>query len=249
MEFDKELESMIAYCVPVEGDHEENQSYAYQDYIYPSASATYSYTYPIIDDQDFCDIITDLAQGEYFDYTMGPSAVALPVHATDGEAVAALTIAVPDICVSSYDGKDYSMAPAKVVDAMVFHDESTVLAEKCVEWEQNVEEADQDILKKNKTYEKKIRRMKAVRRLKEKRLIKSAKLALKSAEAKLPGLPGIKLHETKKERHSSTVFTARQIAAASRERVKGKFKHNKTRWISVTEFNRQTKLGADALNT
>lgn len=233
---------MIAYCVPLEGDNEEMHSYDYHDFIYPSASASYSYSYPSLDDEDFCDIITDLAQGEYFDYMMGPSAVALPVNSSDGEAVAAVTIAVPDICVSSYDGKDFKFVPTKVVDAMAFHDDSTVLAEKCVEWEINPDEADQEVLKKNNSHEKKIRRMKAVRRLKEKRL----KAALKSAESKLPVVPGLTLHEPKDKHHSSI---ARQLAAASRERVNGRFKRNKAQWISVTEFNRRTNLNADGPET
>ena len=121
MFFDKETE-MIVYGVPVHADHYEYPNNdECNNFIYPSASASYSYSYPM-EDEDFCDIITELAQGEECDFMNGPSAVALPVNlSTDSDhqqAIPTVSFAVPEICVSAYDGKELEFIPAKVVDSM-----------------------------------------------------------------------------------------------------------------------------------
>ena len=234
----------MAYCVPLVAVHDtdfENHNYAY-----PSASASYSYSYPVAEDDDFCDIIADLAQAEYDDVFLAePSAVALPVDESDQDSVPAVSIAVSKVCVATYTTKGFEILPAKAVDADEFFEECL----KC----ENVENH-KEVLNDKLACEKKVRRLNAVLRLKEKRHIKKQKQALKSIETNQTAHPTkyhtvstVGLTTSIKMQDKVPAISARQIAAASRERVKGKFKNNNTRWVSVTEFLRRTHIDANKL--
>lgn len=252
MEFACEADA-LAYCVPVEAEHEEYHADFYNhNYAYPSASASYSYSYPVAEDDDFCDIIADLAQAEYGDVFMtGPSAVALPVEENDQDAVPAVSIPVSNVCLATYATKGFEILPAKAIDA------AELSEEECLKLTADFEESEDMCAKKSAgeetinekiAHEKKMRRFSAVLRLKEKRRIKKQKLMQKSSEIVHSSHP-IKhpppLKATEKAKGSSS---ARQLAAAGRERVKGKFKNNNTRWVAVTEFLRRTHIDGAAVN-
>jgi len=241
MDFDFEADMLVACCVPVEAEHEvyhADYEYDTHKYAYPSASASYSYFYPVAEDDDFCDIIADLAQAEYGDeFATGPSAVALPVAESEESAVPALSVVASEVCSEAYPSKGFEILPVKAID------EEEFMKEQSLKWESEYEERE-DCLNKKVTCEKKIRRLNAVQRLKEKRHLKKHKQSLKLAEiahSSHPAkhhLPSASVKPAEKVASSS----ARQIAAAGRERVKGKFKNNSTRWIAVTEFLRRTHI-------
>lgn len=243
MEFNFEADT-LAYCVPVAAEHDEDYHADYDDNncAYPSASASYSYSYSVPEDDDFCDIIADLAQAEYGDVFMtGPSAVALPVDENGKDVMPALSVAVSEVCLAAYGTKGFEILPAKAIDIAEFSDED------CLKITAAFEEHD-DIVDKKYTCEKKVRRLNAVLRLKEKRRLKKQKQVLKSAEIVHSSHPVKKLLSSTKVPDKINTSSARQLAAAGRERVKGKFKNNNTRWIAVTEFLRRTHIDEAALN-
>lgn len=243
----------LAYCVPVEAEHAEYHADFYSpNYAYPSASASYSYPYPVAEDDDFCDIIADLAQ--YGDVFMnGPSAVALPVEESPGigqDAVPAVSIPVSKVCLTTY-AKGFEILPAKAIDA------AELSEEECLKLTTDFEKCE-DIVIKNpaqeetthdrEVHEKKMRRFSAVLRLKEKRRLKKQKVVQKSAEIVHSSHPIKRPPPAKVPEKVKNSSSARQLAAAGRERVKGKFKNNNTRWVAVTEFLRRTHIDEAALN-
>ncbi len=238
MDFDFEADMLVACCVPVEAEHDvyhADYEYDTHKYAYPSASASYSYVYPVAEDDDFCDLIADLAQAEYGDeFATGPSAVALPIAESEEGAVPAFSVLASEVCPEAYPSKSFEILPVKAID------EEEFMKEQSLKWESEYEERE-DCLNKKVTCEKKIRRLNAVQRLKEKRYLKKLKQSSEIAHSSHPVkhlLPPASVKPTEKVVTSS----ARQIAAAGRERVKGKFKNNNTRWIAVTEFLRRTHI-------
>mmetsp|Transcript_78388 Transcript_78388/g.153903 ORF Transcript_78388/g.153903 Transcript_78388/m.153903 type:complete len:264 (-) Transcript_78388:256-1047(-) len=244
MNVNKFSEPYVAYCVPahdvqpISDADGEQFDYFSSDVIYPSASAEY-YTYPVdLNDPDFCDIITDLAQGELYDFSWGPSAVALPVEAHTHDRVSAVSIAVPESYVTPFNNEKSIVIPADAVNALE-DDDFKVDAE----YFNTQDYHDDDTLTKIEFSDQKSRRRQAVSRLKEKRNIKKSKaVVVKSAENQGLVTASCSNIKPKKSSADAGVVTARQVATSNRERVKGKFKQNKTRWVAVTEFLRQTHI-------
>lgn len=237
--------SFFTYCVPaydVQPIPEEDYfDHLPLDGIYPSASAEY-FTYPVdLDDPDFCDIITDLAQGELCDCDLswGPSAVALPVQAHAHDLASSVSIAVPESYVTPFSEKGI-VIPADAVNALDdddFKTDATYLNSQ--------DFVDDFTFKKNgfmnHSLDHKTYHTETASRLKEKRDSKKHKSSVaKSVENH--GLPKTSSRRKKVSTDSGGVVTARQVAASNRERVKGKFKQNKTQWVAVTEFLRQTHI-------
>jgi hypothetical protein len=230
---------VVTYCVPAHDVQTvpdcETFDYLSPGVLYPSASATY-FSDPT-EDPDFCDIIADLAQDELYDFSWGLSAVALPVDSAHENAVSAVSIAVPESDVSPYDDKGIVIA-ANAVNA--FEDEDFKM--KYLGWEDGVEDINEDaIVMKKKANDQKLRRDHAVQRLKEKRRVKKSVHVVKSVGS-TPQVERSVAVPVVAKKPQPAVVTARQAAAAHRERVKGKFKHNNTRWVSVSELMRQTNL-------
>lgn len=253
MEFDSESNT-LAFCVPVEAEHAEYHTDFYNsNYAYPSASASYSYSYPVAEDDDFCDIIADLAQAEYGDVFMtGLSAVALPVEENGQDAVPAVSIPVSNVCLATYATKGFEILPAKAIDAAELSEEECLkLAadfEECEDVFNKKAAGEEETTREKIAHEKKMRRFSAVLRLKEKRRLKKQKLVQKSLEIVHSSHPIKRLPLAKAPEKAKNASSARQLAAAGRERVKGKFKNNNTRWVAVTEFLRRTHIDEAALN-
>lgn len=241
MDFDFEADMLVACCVPVEAEHDEVYSADYDTnkYAYPSASASYSYLYPVAEDDDFCDIIADLAQAEYGDeFATGPSAVALPILESEEGAVPALSVVASEVCSARYSSKGFEVLPVKAID------EDELMKELSLKWESECE-GREDLLNKKVTCDKKIRRLNAVQRLKEKRYLKKHKQSLKLTEiahSSHPAKHQLSSVPIKPVTEKTAASSARQLATAGRERVKGKFKNNNTRWVAVTEFLRRTHI-------
>lgn len=238
MNYDCEAETLVACCVPIEAEHEFYQAdFDTQNYSYPSASASYSYFYPVAEDDDFCDIIADLAQAEYGDeFSYGPSAVALPIAESEEDAVPALSVVASEVCSGAYASKGFEILPVKAID------EDEFMKEQSLKWGSEYESRE-DSLNKKVTCKKKLRRLNAVYRLKEKRYLKKHKQSSKLAEiAHSSHSSKHHLPSASAKHEKTTASSARQLATAGRERVKGKFKNNSTRWIAVTEFLRRTHI-------
>ena len=244
MSFVKNPQPTVAYCVQA---HEVQtvEPFDFSGTIYPSASAEYSYSIQA-EDEDFCDIIADLAQGEYCDFEFGgPSAVALPVEDDgDHDGIPEVSIAVPEEEFStSYNIKKgiHVISADAVVNAWEVPSEEEFKLKFA-----SLDNTEEEILLKKKAQDQKYRRLQAVHRLKEKRKQhknKSNQIVVKSIETNHRNNNFTTNITEFKEKKSK--INARQAAAAQRERVKGKFKHNKTRWIAVTEFLRHTHLNEE----
>jgi hypothetical protein len=280
MNLHTESDSPVAFCVPLQRVESIDEIFFDLDlpdeFIYPAASASYSYSYPL-EDEDFCDIITQLAHDENEEYLHGPSAVAMPISGNETELChPALSFAVPEVC---YDVNGFECVPVKAVT------EYDVDYKSGLDCNKNCEFLPEDIMMQQKTqFEKKMRRLNAVHRLKEKRQRKKYRLALKALQLKDAGKMKVKVKPQKAnlfggysealekreacvedasspvtvaeqnqmfeaykwpkkdERIAPPSASARQIAACYRERENGKFKHNKTQWVSVTELQKKASV-------
>mmetsp|Transcript_23591 Transcript_23591/g.47617 ORF Transcript_23591/g.47617 Transcript_23591/m.47617 type:complete len:298 (+) Transcript_23591:65-958(+) len=243
----------ITYGIPL-NDNDDNSSYPYAS----TACATYTF-----DDEDFCDIIMELAQDNTSDdFVFGPSAVALPVNESPATA-----IAVPEVCVSSFDIKKDEFAPlsqdVKSVDEFA---ESNPPSLKKSVGATFIQHNSLFLKKGDIRSEQKMKRFRAVERLKNKRLKKAQRMAsLKMSGGKwitsVADKRGNKNAAARWERPAecapSTLApstgaiappppaalnsSARQKATAERKRDKGKFKRCSTKWISVTELLRSSE--------
>lgn len=185
----------ITYGVPLQEVESEAYIDGIDNFIYPSADASY----PIgpddavsLIDQDFCDVIDALAEFDDNALTWGHSPVAMPIVSTSNDDYPPfcpnipVQYAVPKICVNPSNVK---VVPAKAVHAIDVDDNHVVAtAEYC-----NCDDfaaAKSNVI--GDTYfqsltaeEKKIRRMEALERWKKKRSVQKQKVFHKS-HSKLP---------------------------------------------------------------